>query len=75
MALEHDDYQLLKINSKAVKVMSEGELLQMEKTRKLNIDEPVYLEIIRQKTASLFAAWAAFSNFPSSLEAAPTCSY
>lgn len=56
MALEHDDYQLLKITSKAVKVMSEGELLQMEKARKLNIDEAVYLEIIRQKTASLFAS-------------------
>ena len=56
MALEHDDYELLKITSKAVKVMSEGELLQMEKARKLNIDEAVYLEIIRQKTASLFAS-------------------
>ena len=55
MALEHDDFQLLKINSYAVKVMSEGELLQMDKARKLNIDEAVYLEIIRQKTASLFA--------------------
>ncbi|MEL6672636.1 MAG: polyprenyl synthetase family protein [Bacteroidota bacterium] len=56
MALEHDDFAILKINSKAVKVMSEGELLQMEKARKLNIDEAVYLEIIRQKTASLFAS-------------------
>lgn len=56
MALENEDYQLLKINSEAVKEMSEGELLQMDKTRKLNIDEPVYLEIIRQKTASLFAS-------------------
>ena len=56
MALEHDDFQLLKIVSNAVKLMSEGELLQMEKARKLNIDEAVYLEIIRQKTASLFAS-------------------
>ena len=56
MALEHDDFQLLKIVSHAVKMMSEGELLQMEKARKLNIDEPVYLDIIRQKTASLFAS-------------------
>ena len=55
MALEHDDFQILKINSNAVKMMSEGELLQMEKARKLNIDEAVYFEIIRQKTASLFA--------------------
>lgn len=56
MALEHDDFQLLKIVSKAVKEMSEGELLQMEKARLLNIDEAVYLDIIRQKTASLFAS-------------------
>ncbi len=56
MALEHDDFQSLKIMSNAVKVMSEGELLQMEKARMLNIDEAVYLEIIRHKTASLFAS-------------------
>ncbi len=56
MALEYDDYRSLKIVSKAVKQVSEGELLQMEKARRLNIDEAVYLEIIRQKTASLFAS-------------------
>ncbi|MEO0473895.1 MAG: polyprenyl synthetase family protein [Bacteroidota bacterium] len=56
MALEHNDYQLLKISSKAVKLIIEGELLQAEKARKLNIDEAVYTEIIRQKTASLFAS-------------------
>ena len=56
MSLEADDFELLKITSKAVKLMSEGELLQMEKSRTLNIDEPVYFEIIRQKTASLIAA-------------------
>ncbi|MEM7655365.1 MAG: polyprenyl synthetase family protein [Bacteroidota bacterium] len=56
MALEHDDYKMLKIVSSAVKLISEGELLQMDKARKLNIDEAVYLEIIRQKTASLFAS-------------------
>ncbi|MCB9231283.1 MAG: polyprenyl synthetase family protein [Bacteroidia bacterium] len=56
MSLEHDDFQLLKIVSNAVKLMSEGELLQIEKARKLNIDEPVYFEIIRQKTASLIAS-------------------
>lgn len=56
MALEHDDFILLKINSKAVKMIAEGELLQMDKARKLNIDEAVYLDIIRQKTASLIAA-------------------
>lgn len=56
MSLEHDDFRLLKIVSHAVKVMSEGELLQMEKARKLNIDEAVYFEIIKGKTASLFAS-------------------
>ncbi len=56
MSLEHDDFLLLKIGSKAVKLISEGELLQMEKARHLNIDEAVYLDIIRAKTASLFAA-------------------
>lgn len=56
MSLEHDDYELLKITSRAVKLMSEGELLQMEKSRTLNIDEPVYYDIIRQKTASLIAS-------------------
>ena len=56
MALEYKDYQLLHILSDAVKMMSEGELLQMEKSRMLNIDEAVYLDIIRQKTASLFAS-------------------
>ncbi|MDX1906846.1 MAG: polyprenyl synthetase family protein [Bacteroidia bacterium] len=56
MALEHDDFRLLKIVSHAVQMMSEGELLQMEKARRLNIDEAVYLDIIRQKTASLFAS-------------------
>ncbi len=55
-ALEAEDYRLLKIVSTAVKMMSEGELLQMEKSRTLNIDEPVYFEIIRHKTASLIAA-------------------
>ena len=56
MSLEHDDFQLLKITSNAVKLMAEGELLQIEKARKLNVDEAVYFEIIRQKTASLIAS-------------------
>jgi octaprenyl-diphosphate synthase len=56
MSLEYEDYELLKITSKAVKLMSEGELLQIEKARKLNIDEPVYFDIIRMKTASLIAS-------------------
>lgn len=56
MSLEHEDYQLLKIVSNAVKMMAEGELLQIEKARRLNVDEPTYFEIIRQKTASLIAS-------------------
>lgn len=56
MALNNDEYQLLQIVSKAVKEMSEGELLQIEKARKLDIEEDIYFDIIRQKTASLIAA-------------------
>lgn len=56
MSLENNDFQLLKIVSNAVKLMAEGELLQIEKARKLNVDEAVYFEIIRQKTASLIAS-------------------
>ncbi|MEM9324660.1 MAG: polyprenyl synthetase family protein [Bacteroidota bacterium] len=56
VTLEHDDFDLLKIVSNTIKDMSEGELLQMEKARKLNITEEVYYEVIRQKTASLIAA-------------------
>lgn len=56
LSLEHDDYQLLKITSRAVKEMSEGELLQMEKARKLDIREDIYFEIIRAKTASLLSS-------------------
>ncbi len=56
LALETKNYNLLHITSTAVKRMSEGELLQMEKARKLDIDEEVYFEIIKNKTASLIAA-------------------
>lgn len=56
LSLEHDDYQILKITSRAVKEMSEGELLQMEKARKLDIEEETYFEIIRGKTSSLLSA-------------------
>jgi len=47
---------LLEIVSEAIKAMSEGELLQIEKARRLDIEEDVYYEIIRQKTASLIAS-------------------
>ena len=65
LALENEQYDSLQIVSKAVKAMSEGELLQIEKSRKLNLDEQVYFDIIRQKTASLLAA--ACSVGPSSV--------
>ena len=56
VALEKGDYDLLQIISNSVKSMSEGELLQIEKARRLDITEDVYYEIIRQKTATLIAA-------------------
>jgi len=59
LALEHKDFELLAICSEAVKEMSEGELLQMEKARQLDIKEEIYYEIIRQKTASLIASCCA----------------
>ena len=59
LSLDNDDFHLLKIVSTAVKEMSEGELLQIEKARRLDISEEIYYEIIRQKTASLVAACCA----------------
>lgn len=56
LALNNKEYQILEILAEAVKVMSEGELLQFEKSRKLNFDEEVYYEIIKGKTASLLAS-------------------
>ncbi|MEY2950238.1 MAG: polyprenyl synthetase family protein [Saprospiraceae bacterium] len=56
LALKNKEYLLLEIVSEAVKSMSEGELLQIEKARKLDIEEEVYYEIIRQKTASLIGS-------------------
>ena len=56
LSLDNNDFELLKIVSRAVKEMSEGELLQMEKARKLDITEEVYYDVIRQKTASLITA-------------------
>lgn len=56
LSLDNNDFLILKILSDAVRKMSEGELLQMEKSRSLNLDEGVYFEIIRNKTASLLAS-------------------
>jgi len=56
LSIDNSDFDLLKIISTAVREMSEGELLQIEKARKLDITESVYFEIIRKKTATLIAA-------------------
>ena len=56
LALKNKQYHLLEIVSDAVKAMSEGELLQIEKARRLDIKESIYYDIIRQKTASLIAS-------------------
>jgi len=56
LSIDNEDFDLLKLISIAVREMSEGELLQIEKARKLDITEDVYYEIIRQKTATLIAA-------------------
>lgn len=56
LSIDNEDFDLLKIISVAVREMSEGELLQIEKARRLDITEDVYYEIIRQKTATLIAA-------------------
>lgn len=59
LAVENKEFDLLSIGTESVKEMSEGELLQMEKARNLDISEDVYFEIIRQKTASLIASCCA----------------
>lgn len=56
LSLDNNEHRILQILSHAVRKMSEGELLQMEKSRKLNFDESVYYEIIKNKTASLLAS-------------------
>jgi octaprenyl-diphosphate synthase len=59
LSIDNGDFKLLKIVSEAVKQMSEGELLQIEKVRRMDISEAVYYEVIRQKTASLIASCCA----------------
>lgn len=59
LSLDNNDFHLLKIVSEAVKQMSEGELLQIEKVRKMDVGEVIYYDVIRQKTASLIAACCA----------------
>ena len=68
LSLDHNDFEILKYLSTAVRMMSEGELLQIERSRNLNLSEDIYFEIIRNKTASLLAAscsagaWSASGN-------------
>ncbi|MBE50580.1 MAG: polyprenyl synthetase [Flavobacteriales bacterium] len=59
LAVENEDFELLKIVNAAVQDMSEGELLQIEKTRRLDINETTYFNIIRKKTAALIATCCA----------------
>lgn len=59
LSVNHEDFDLLKIVSEATREMSEGELLQIEKARRMDIEEDLYFEIIRKKTASLTAACCA----------------
>lgn len=69
ISVDTSSFELLRIMSEAVKEMSEGELLQIEKARKLDITEEVYFDIIRKKTATLIASCAA--NGAQSVDAAP----
>ena len=66
LSLDHDDFRILQLLSGAVRKMSEGELLQIEKARSLNLDEAVYFEIIRNKTASLLASSCAAGAYSTS---------
>jgi octaprenyl-diphosphate synthase len=59
LSVQNKEYQLLELISTAVQEMSEGELLQIEKARRLDIDEDIYFDIIKKKTASLIASCCA----------------
>ena len=59
LCIDNDDYDLLKIISNSVKQMSQGELLQIEKARRLDINEETYFKIIEKKTASLISSCCA----------------
>ena len=62
LSVDHGDFDLLKLVSRAVREMSEGELLQMEKAKNLDITEEIYFDIIRQKTASLISSCCAVGS-------------
>jgi octaprenyl-diphosphate synthase len=63
LSTTNEDFKHLHIISDAVRQMSEGELLQMEKSRKLNLDEDIYFEIIKNKTASLLSSACAVGAY------------
>jgi octaprenyl-diphosphate synthase len=66
LSLDHSDFRILQLLSNAVRQMSEGELLQIEKSRFLNLSEEIYFEIIRNKTASLLASSCAAGAYSTS---------
>ena len=66
LSLDNNDFQILKIMSEAVRLMSEGELLQIEKSRSLNLNEAIYFEIIKNKTASMLASACAAGAYSTS---------
>ena len=72
LSLDHSDFRILQLLSGAVRKMSEGELLQIEKARTLNLEERVYFEIIRNKTASLLASSCAAGAYSTSGDEAVT---
>lgn len=65
LSLDNNDFRILQILSEAVRLMSEGELLQIEKSRTLNLKEDIYFEIIKNKTASLLASACAAGAYSS----------
>ncbi len=66
LSLDHDDFRILQLLSEAVRQMSEGELLQIEKSRTLNLQEDTYFEIIKNKTGSLLASACAAGSYSTS---------
>ncbi|MGZ5134159.1 MAG: polyprenyl synthetase family protein [Flavitalea sp.] len=66
LSLDHDDFRILQLLSEAVRQMSEGELLQIEKSRTLNVEEETYFEIIKSKTGSLLASACAAGSYSTS---------
>ena len=66
LSSNNNDFEHLRLLSEAVRQMSEGELLQIEKSRKLNLDEAIYFEIIRNKTASLLSSACAVGAYSTS---------